>query len=51
MNKTIENKKIIRGDYFIRKSSSIDRVGDETMKVPKSFGFDVRRFGVSIREK
>ena len=47
MNKTIENKKIIKGDYFIRESSSIDRVSDETMKIPKSFGFDMRRLSVS----
>ena len=47
MNKTIENEKIIKGDYFIWKISSIDRVSNKPMKVPKSFGFDVRTLGVS----
>ena len=47
MNKTIENEKIIKRNYFIGKSSSNNRIGNEMMKVPKSFRFDVRRLGMS----
>ena len=50
MNKVIDNEKIIKGDYFIWKSSSIDRVSDESMKVSKSFGFDVWRLSVFGKE-
>ena len=50
LDKTIKNKDIIKGDYLIRHSSCIDGVGDESMKIPKSLGFDVRRFNVSGRE-
>ena len=41
LDKTIKNKEIIKGDYLIRHSSYIDGVGDESMKIPKSLGFDV----------
>ena len=47
MNETLENEKIVKGDYFIWKGSSIDRVSDKAMKVLRSFGFDMRRFSVS----
>ena len=42
LDKTIKNKEIIKEDYLIRHSSCIDGVGDESMNIPKSLGFDVR---------
>ena len=47
LDKIIKNKEIIKGDYLIRHSSCIDGVGEEPMKIPKSFGLDVRKFSVS----
>ena len=51
MNKTINNEKIIKGDYLIWHSSCIDGVDDEVMEIPKSFWFDVRGFGISGGEE
>ena len=41
LDKAIKNKEIIKGDYLIRHRSCIDGIGDESMKIPKSLGFDV----------
>ena len=46
LDKTIKNEKIIKGNYLIWHSSCIDGVGDEVMEIPKSFGLNVRGFGI-----
>ena len=51
LDKAIKNKKIIKGDYLIIHSSCIDGLGDEAMEIPKSLGFDMRRFSVSGRKR